>query len=153
MRRLLLLVLAVAGCASRVAPEPSQPRPPVSVAPPVHVPDAAVVSQELLAQRTLCHAGDLWACVIVGLAYDRGDGTPADLPTAVHYYHLACDHRIAEACALLINLYAAGGQGVTRDPAQVSRLKQLLCEDGHEIHCAPVVEEDPFKGTRVTEDL
>jgi hypothetical protein len=142
---LTTLVFALVGCASQPTPEPAQPpQRPISVAPlpRVRAPEPAV-SQEVLAQRALCEAHDLWACIVVGLAYESGDGVPADLPTAARYYHLACDDRIAEACALLMNLYAAGGPGFARDPAQASRLKQLLCEDGHELHCPPVVEADP----------
>jgi hypothetical protein len=151
----LTLVIALVGCASQPTPEPQRPpqRPVISVAPRprVHAPEAAV-SQETLAQRQLCEARDLWACILVGLAFERGDGAPADLPTAARYYHLACDHRIAEACALLVNLYGAGGPGVARDPAQVSRLEQLLCEDGHEIHCQPVVEDDVVDDAPVSDE-
>ncbi|MEJ7597367.1 MAG: tetratricopeptide repeat protein [Kofleriaceae bacterium] len=141
----IALVVALASCAAPPPQQPpSSPLSTVSVAPEPRPHAPVPLSQETLAQRAKCEAGDLWACILVGLAFERGDGAPADLPSAAHYYQLACDTRIAEACALLVNVYSAGGEGVPRDPERVASLKQLLCEDGHEIHCAPVVEDTPF---------
>jgi TPR repeat protein len=131
-----LAIVMLVGCATSPRPAPldnaGKPRSPVAV---VEVEKPSPFSAEVASQRAGCEGGDTWDCVRVGLALQSGDGAPIDLPEAARYFTLGCDANIPESCALLVNLYRAGGEGFAADPDKAAELSQRLCDDGFDTHC------------------
>lgn len=65
---------------------------------------AHVVTDKALALKLLrraCNGNDVIACTEAGVAYENGDGTPANAATAKAYYKRACDKGYKEGCAHL----------------------------------------------------
>lgn len=62
------------------------------------VPDKALALKLL---RRACNGNDVIACTEAGVAYENGDGTPANPSTAKAYYKRACDKGYKESCAHL----------------------------------------------------
>lgn len=73
-----------------------------------------------------CAGGDLFACSLVGLRYEQGDGAPFDMARARALYELACDGGDAYGCANLAEVYRAG-IGVAPDIPQALALFNRAC--------------------------
>jgi hypothetical protein len=89
----------------------------------------------------------MFECTIAGLGYRDGDAdehVPMDGTRAVGYLERGCGGRIAEACALLIQIYEYGNPDVAQDLPRVERLEKQMCADGHTDYChrkrGPLVE-------------
>ena len=84
--------------------------------------------------RVACTAGDLVACSVLGLLYERGEGVPADAEQAVALYEHACAGEEPSACASLGRMYAEGA-GVERDAERALELFALACRQGDRWSC------------------
>ena len=130
---LAAIALTIAACHA------SSPPPPIAAPAATATPAApAGPTDAFRAHERGCAAGDMFECTIAGLGYRDGDAkerVPMDWTRAVGYLERGCGGRIAEACALLIQIYEIGNPDVAQDLQRVDRLEKQMCADGHPDYC------------------
>ena len=57
---------------------------------------AAQAPEELKKLTTLCQAGTMWGCSLLGAKYHTGVGVTQDVTKAMEFYRQACDGQYAE---------------------------------------------------------
>jgi len=81
-----------------------------------------------------CNAGDVSACVNLGLRYENGTGVNRDYSRAFSFYKKGCDGGNAMGCSYLGDLYWVGN-GVSQNSTQGRALLQKGCNMGNQWGC------------------
>jgi hypothetical protein len=81
-----------------------------------------------------CDDGDLAACTLLGLMYERGAGVAADPNRAAGLYEAACEGGQLRAC-INLGLLLEGGRGVGRNPVRAASLYRQVCAGGEAMGC------------------
>jgi hypothetical protein len=81
-----------------------------------------------------CDAGRLVDCTDLAERYEKGTGSPPDLPRAAVLYDKACDGGHARGCRGLGRLYEEG-LGVERDASRAAVFYQKACNGGDASGC------------------
>ena len=89
--------------------------------------------------EALCDEGDLVACSVLGLLYERGTGVERDPARAVELHARACRGGEPSGCANLGRLHEAG-TGVDADPERALELFRLACRGGDRWSCDRLTE-------------
>ena len=89
----------------------------------------ANVPQALALLRRGCETADGAACAMIAVAYDQGNGVPADPVTASVLYDRSCARGYAKGCYNL-GLMLANGEGVPADMRRAIALFDQACTAG-----------------------
>ncbi len=97
-----------------------------------------------------CDRGIAFACTIVAMRIERGDGAPKDLTRAVRLHDRACELRDAPSCVSAARMHAIGS-GVPPSRAKQVELLGNACTLG-DAHACAVPAKAFANGTGVTRD-
>lgn len=86
--------------------------------------------------KVACDGGFDASCNDLGLAAERGLGTPIDLPLALSLYTSTCGRGAAYGCFNQGVFVESGKGGATQDDAEAARLYRRSCELGYDHACA-----------------
>jgi hypothetical protein len=82
-----------------------------------------------------CERGIAFACTVVAMRIERGDGIPRDLTRAVRLHERACELRDASSCVSAARMHAVGS-GVPPSRAKQVELLGTACTLGDAHACA-----------------
>jgi TPR repeat protein len=91
-------------------------------------------SQALPLEQKACAAGNLEACMSLGVMYEFAEGVPQDYAQALTLYQRVCDGGEPQGCGQLGSLYAHG-RGVPLDYGRAIDLFQAACQAGEPRSC------------------
>ena len=97
-----------------------------------------------------CDRGIAFACTVVAMRIERGDGVPKDLTRAVHLHERACELRDAPSCVSAAHMHAIGN-GVPPSRAKQVELLGTACTLG-DAHACTVPAKAFAHGSGVTRD-
>lgn len=95
---------------------------------------AAAPARADAASLAVAAGADVPPAYRAGVAYERGEGAPADKARAVAYYAEACDGGYMAACFATARLFERG-EGVPRNDARASALFAKACDGGDADAC------------------
>ena len=94
------------------------------------------VSRATPLYKQACEGGESWACVNLGVMYEKGrGGAPQDEPRAVVLYKKACEAGVAQGCGNLGAMYTRGRGSLPKDEARGAALYKQACEGGSALGC------------------
>lgn len=97
-----------------------------------------------------CDRGISFACAVVALRVERGEGVPRDLTRAVRLHERACELRDVPSCVTAARMHASGA-GVPPSRARQLELLDAACTLGDGTACA-VAAKAHANGTGVARD-
>jgi TPR repeat protein len=97
-----------------------------------------------------CDRGLAFACMLVALRVERGEGVPKDLTRAVRLHERACELRDASSCVSAARMHASGS-GVPPTRAKQIELLATACTLG-DVHACSVPAKAFASGTGVARD-
>jgi TPR repeat protein len=97
-----------------------------------------------------CDRGLAFACMLVAMRTERGEGVPRDLTRAVHMHERACELRDASSCVSAARMHASGA-GVPPSRAKQVELLATACTLG-DVHACSVPAKALANGSGVPRD-